>query len=517
MALVLVSVVLLTRYAVQSMFVSYQETVLARQAQGVARVLYNLYQSSNQNWGAVAPLLLPSTRLFRSDIWVVDRTGKIVFTQPSNAPASERPPLARVSAALHGTIVVGVSTSLLGQAQLVWATAPIQSDSGQVIGAAYLVSPSERPQPLPEPRDGFSFPLIQTTTDFVSNVETRLGFTGVLVGLLAVALGVWLARSITEPIQDLRRAVGRIAAGDLTQRVAVRTSDEVGALGHDINVMAQRLEGDVTELRRQEQLRRDLVANVSHDLATPLTGIQGFTEALIDGVVASDQDRQELYESIYREVQRLRRLVGDLQDLSSLENGMGNIQPAPLRLQELVDEALRVESNEASERGIILDQNVAAELPDVWADGDRITQVLFNLLDNAMRYTPRGGKITVSARTKEGSVRVSVRDTGTGIAESELPFVFERFYRVDRSRSRETGGGGLGLAIVKAIISAHGGEIEAKSVLNQGTEMTFTLRILKTSLMDGSEPLLVADRRSGDAVAIRPRQAATGSRRGRPS
>jgi signal transduction histidine kinase len=231
----------------------------------------------------------------------------------------------------------------------------------------------------------------------------------------------------------------------------------------------------MAELRRQEQLRRDLVANVSHDLATPLTAIQGFTEALLDNMVPTEAGRAEMYGSIYREVQRLRRLVGDLQDLSALESGMGHIQPQPLDLAQLVEEALRVVGAEAQERGVSLLRRVPPDLPAVLADGDRITQVLLNLLDNALRYTPPGGSIVAGARVVDGAVEVSIADTGSGIPEDELPQVFERFYRVDRSRSRDTGGGGLGLAIVKAIVTAHGGRVEARSALGKGTEMRFTL------------------------------------------
>jgi signal transduction histidine kinase len=267
--------------------------------------------------------------------------------------------------------------------------------------------------------------------------------------------------------------------------------------------MTTLLEADVNELRRQEGLRRDLVANVSHDLATPLTGIQGFTEALMDGMVSGEAERQELYASIYREVHRLRRLVGDLQDLSSLENGVGYIQPQPLRLAELLEEALSVEHVEAAERGVTLLREVPADLPAVLADGGRITQVLLNLLDNALRFTPDGGSITVSARSNASAVEVTVADTGSGIPIEALPQIFERFYRVDRSRSRETGGGGLGLAIVKAIVTAHGGTVGAASVVGEGTRMTFTLpRVPDAASASGRTAPAKVARRRGAATPV---------------
>ncbi len=480
---VLVSVVLFTRYAVQSLFLSYQEAMMARQAFGIAHYVETLYNITGGNWARVSPIFTETTGLVRGTVWIADKTGHIVLTQA--APTGAQPPSQRrIAAALKGKSVAGASMGLFGQSGHVWVVMPIWDEgTPNIVGAVYVETVLDAPlpsQPGPEGRDHFPLLLVQTASDFVTGVETRLAVSGTIVGLLAIGLGIWLARSITEPIQRLRRTVRRIASGDLTQRVVVQTGDEVGALAHDINLMAERLESDITELRRQEQLRRDLVANVSHDLATPLTGIQGFTEALLDGVVSEEPERTDLYASIYTEVQRLRRLVGDLQDLSSLENGMGHIQPGPLRLGEIVDEAVKVERKEAEERGITISGDIPDGLSEVWADGDRITQVLFNLIDNAMRYTPVGGQIVVSARQDDQWIEVTVSDTGSGIPKEELPYVFERFHRVDRSRSHETGGSGLGLAIVKAIISKHGGQVSVESDLGSGTTIHFTLPVYRT-------------------------------------
>jgi two-component system, OmpR family, sensor histidine kinase BaeS len=471
-AAVLVAVVALTRYSVATIFATYQENVLVRDASQFARVFGRDY-SATHDWHQIAPMFSSSTQFARNDIWILNTQGLPVLQQPPNAPAGERPTLAMLQPALHGQVVTGQINGLLTRPSQVWAAVPLRSNDA-IVGVVFVVAAPDS-MALSIQDDAGPFRLLQTTADFVTNVEHRLALIGVAVGVLAIALGVWLARSITDPIQELRRAVSRIAAGDLSQRVRVRSSDEVGALAADINSMAERLEADVNELRRQESLRRDLVANVSHDLATPLTGMQGFTEALMDGMVSGEEDRQELYGSIYREVGRLRRLVGDLQDLSSLETGMGHIEPQPLRLDELADEALAVEHLEAAERGVNLIRQMPPDIPMVLADGGRITQVLLNLLDNALRFTPDGGSITVSARASGDTVVVTVADTGAGIPAAELPQIFERFYRVDRSRSRETGGGGLGLAIVKAIVTAHGGQIAATSVLGEGTQMSFTL------------------------------------------
>jgi two-component system sensor histidine kinase BaeS len=239
--------------------------------------------------------------------------------------------------------------------------------------------------------------------------------------------------------------------------------------------MANTIEADMNELRHQEQARRDLTANIAHDLATPLTAIQGFSEALADEVITNADERQETAQRIGREVQRLRRLVKDLQQMSSLESGHAQLDLAPLDMHTLVDETLNVIQPEGAQMNIALHNEIAPGTSLVLADSDRITQVLLNLLDNARRHTPDGGSITIKAYSKENMLYTQIRDTGIGIDSADLPHIFERFYRADRSRAGATGGSGLGLSIVKMIITAHGGAIWAESNPGQGTTVTFTL------------------------------------------
>ncbi len=264
--------------------------------------------------------------------------------------------------------------------------------------------------------------------------------------------------------------------GDYAQRVVPPASqDEIEHLSLAFNAMADTIEADVTELRRQEQLRRDLIANIAHDMLTPLTAVQGFSEALADDVITNARVRQETAQLIGREVQRLRRLVSDMQQMTSLEAGRLQFDFAPLNLYELVNETVAVIEFECNQAGITLRNEMSPWLPLVQADGDRITQVLLNLLDNARRHTPAGGTITIGAEPNERGLTVWVSDTGTGIDAADLPYIFERFYRADRSRTGATGGSGLGLSIVKAIITAHGGTIRAQSEPGMGTRVLFTL------------------------------------------
>jgi signal transduction histidine kinase len=239
--------------------------------------------------------------------------------------------------------------------------------------------------------------------------------------------------------------------------------------------MADKIAADVNELREQEQLRRDLIANIAHDLITPLTAIQGYSEAIADDVIAAPAERHETAQLIGREVQRLRRLVGDMQNMTSLEAGRVPLDMAPLDLHDLVTETLTVIAPECEQAQITLSNTIDPATPLALADSDRVTQVLLNLLDNARRHTPSGGQIAVGARAEGAWLVVWISDTGIGIDPQDLPHIFERFYRVDRSRSAASGGSGLGLAIIKAIITAHGGTTWAQSTPGQGTAICFTL------------------------------------------
>jgi signal transduction histidine kinase len=267
--------------------------------------------------------------------------------------------------------------------------------------------------------------------------------------------------------------------GKYTQRVSLpKKLDELGELGLTFNEMADTIEADITELRRQDQVRRDLIANIAHDLTTPLTAIQGFSEALADNVISDSDERQETAQRIGREVQRLRRLVADIQQMTSLEAGRTKLDLAPLDMHAQVDETIAVIAPECEQQGIHVYNDIKPSIPQVIADSDSITQVLLNLLDNARRHTPDGGTIYVGATQQDHHLHIWINDTGTGIDPADLPHIFERFYRADRSRTTSTGGSGLGLSIVKAIITAHGGNIWAESVLGQGTRITFTLPIV---------------------------------------
>jgi two-component system, OmpR family, phosphate regulon sensor histidine kinase PhoR len=227
---------------------------------------------------------------------------------------------------------------------------------------------------------------------------------------------------------------------------------------------------DVTELRRLEQVRTEFVANVSHELRTPLTAIQGYLETLLTGALEEQENARRFLEIVFRHTERLGRLLNDLTDLSNIELGRVSLKLAPTRLDEAVDAVLAIMDAKAKSGKVALRSQLPRDLPPVLADRDRLVQILINLVDNAVKYTPEGGRVTVRAQAPaEGHIEIDVVDTGIGIPPADLPRITERFYRVDKARSRELGGTGLGLAIVKHLVFAHSGLLRIESEPGRGT------------------------------------------------
>ena len=233
---------------------------------------------------------------------------------------------------------------------------------------------------------------------------------------------------------------------------------------------------DITELRRLEQVRTEFVANVSHELRTPLTAIHGFLETLLDGALEEPENARKFLQIVFRHTERLGRLTDDLTDLSNIELGRISLRLEPTVVSDVADSVLAIIAPRAVAGQVSVEAKLPAGLPEVVVDRDRLAQILINLVDNAVKYTPKGGHVRVEGRVAErGMVEVTVRDTGVGIPKADLPRLTERFYRVDKARSRDLGGTGLGLAIVKHLVLAHGGELDIDSELWKGTTVRFTL------------------------------------------
>ena len=233
---------------------------------------------------------------------------------------------------------------------------------------------------------------------------------------------------------------------------------------------------DITELRRLEQVRTEFIANVSHEIRTPLTAIHGYLETLLDGALEEPENARKFLRIVFRHTERLGRLTDDLTDLSNIELGRISLRLEPTAVAEVADSVLAIIAPRASAGQVTLEVKLPANLPRVMADRDRLAQILINLVDNAVKYTPKGGRVWLEGRVREPClVEVAVCDTGAGIPKADLPRLTERFYRVDKARSRDLGGTGLGLAIVKHLVLVHGGELSIDSELWKGTTVRFTL------------------------------------------
>ena len=355
----------------------------------------------------------------------------------------------------EGRIVADSANKLIGQSVgQDWAE-PVGFvvDRGVAVGIVYVnpLGPADDPQ----------------RAAFLASINRALLLAAGVAGLAAVLLTLGISRRILGPVGTLTAAARRMERGDLTQRVEVQSEDEIGELASAFNAMAD-------GLTRLEELRRNMVSDVAHELRTPLSNIRGYLEALRDGVV---EPKREIIDSLYEEAMLLNRLVDDLQELALAEAGQLRLERRPVAAADLINRAMEAARAQAGANGIALRADLPADLPLVNVDPQRIGQVLGNLLSNALTHTPPGGEIVVVTRPGESEVELTISDTGEGIPAEHLSYIFERFYRADRSRSRATGGTGLGLAIAKQLVEAHGGRIEVESEVGRGTLFTFTLPV----------------------------------------
>jgi len=285
--------------------------------------------------------------------------------------------------------------------------------------------------------------------------------------LLAAGIGVLVFREFGTPLSNIMAAADAVAEGDLDVSVPEGGPGEFGRLARSFNRM-------IAELARAEQQRRNLTADVAHELRTPLHIIQGNLEGVLDGVY---EPTREHITATLDETRLLSRLVGDLQTLSLAEAGQLPLHRQWLEAADLLADVATSFSGQAAEAGIEIEVEVAPDAGQVYVDADRLDQVLSNLVSNALHHTPSGGHVTLAAGPLADSMRLIVKDTGSGIAPEDLPFVFDRFWRGDRSRARQPGtGSGLGLAIARQLVQAHGGHIEVESQPGQGTQFIIELR-----------------------------------------
>jgi signal transduction histidine kinase len=316
----------------------------------------------------------------------------------------------------------------------------------------------------------------QLYADFQAGVSDAMLWAGAAAFVSASIISLLVSRQVVSPVQQMMVASRRIADGHYGERVEVSDGvasasvDELGQLALSFNRMADKLAST-------EAMRRELIGDVAHELRTPLATVKGYMEGLIDGALPP---APETYQRVYAEADRLQRLVQSLQELSRIEAGAFDLRPEPLSVGDAVEESLAHLARQYEEKGVSMTSRTAADLPKALADRDRVQQVLLNLLGNALQYTPEGGSVTVSIRRQGEEVAIAVTDSGIGLAPESLPHVFDRFYRVDRSRARASGGSGIGLTVAKHLVESQGGHMWAESSgLGRGSTFTFTLPLAR--------------------------------------
>jgi signal transduction histidine kinase len=283
--------------------------------------------------------------------------------------------------------------------------------------------------------------------------------------LLAVLIGFYIARRISKPLVDMKRVAERMSDGQLDARVAIGGNDELAELGNSLNALAE-------QLHTQEQLRITMTEDIAHELRTPLATLKSHMRAFEDGVWEPTPQR---IHSCYEEIERLAKMVAELEDLTHMESPAFQLKRADLSLDAIIRQGVDLVSAAYLEKKVELAFDCSSTIR-VFADRNRMIQILVNLLSNALKFTPEDGKVRIEALEERQSVRIAIRDTGSGIAREDLPYIFERFYRGDKSRNRRTGGSGLGLTIVKKLVIAHGGHVWAES----GQGAAIYIRLPKT-------------------------------------
>jgi signal transduction histidine kinase len=306
-----------------------------------------------------------------------------------------------------------------------------------------------------------------SATNLLKAINFFLLTGGILAIVVATFITYILARRISQPIRVLTLAVSRLGKGDFSQRVEINDKSEVGELAQTFNSMADNLE-------KSETLRRHIVTDVAHELRTPVSNIRGQLEAIQDKLLKPDA---KSIGSLHEETMLLSRLIDDLQDLTLMEAGKINIRKEPEDVKAIILQTVDVMQPRAKSSGLSIYTDIPDGLPLCYVDQHRVSQILKNLVSNAIIHTPRQGRINISAKKLDSQVEISVADTGEGISQEDLPYIFERFYRADKSRTRVTGGTGLGLTIARRLVEAHGGEIKVESEPGKGSRFYFTIPI----------------------------------------
>lgn len=407
-------------------------------------------------------------RAANARITLIDREGHVVVDSEADAASmgnhAARP---EMSAALGGRVGSDTRRSATVGVNFLYVAVPVEG------GALRLAVP------------------LRDIDRQVNDITRQLLTSVALAFLPAVLVAAVFARIVSRKLAAIIAHAGNLARGKFDSRLSLPGRDEFATLAMQLNETGAKLEKTIAELEAEhqkleqlERIRKDFVINVSHELRTPLASIQGYTETLLDGALHDPEHNIRFLSIIRQNAERLGRLIADLMTLSQIELRRTKFQFASYYINELITDSVDSVRPLAEKKNIAVAIEPAPDRTEVFCDSEAVHQILTNLLDNAVKYTPQNGRVTVSAVPAPDSVEVAVRDTGMGIPQDEVPRLFERFYRVDKARSRELGGTGLGLAIVKHLVKAQGGEIRVTSEVNVGSTFAFTLPVHDMGLLE---------------------------------
>lgn len=403
----------------------------------------------------IFPMIAMMADFSQIKLYIVDNHGQIIVNSGiTNVKKGGIVPVEEISALAQGETIEKVSVeSSSGERFLVSGT-PIVNEQG-FYGGVYVIT------------------SLEGIDQSLQKVRSMLLLAGFGTFFLALGFTYIISKKLSSPLIQMEKAARKIAIGDLDTRVRLTTRDEMGSLAHAINDLA-------FDLQRYRDQRREFFANISHELRTPITYLEGYSKVLKERLYQSPEEAEKYLDIIHEESVRLSRMIGDLFDLSKMDEGKISLQREWIDLTEVLEGAINKTSIQAKEKRLDVHFHIYGESALVYYDGNKLTQVFINLLDNAIRYTDTGS-ISVDLWYEKKKIRITIKDTGMGIPEIELPYIFDRFYRVEKSRSRQYGGTGLGLAIVKNLVELQGGNIRVTSIVSKGTcfELTFPLTDMK--------------------------------------
>jgi signal transduction histidine kinase len=383
----------------------------------------------NRNWDGIQPMIEQWGNLYEQQIVLTDSDGIVVADSQGKLSGEYEPDS-------PGRVI----------------SLPFQREGS---GTLYII---------PKPSSELSFESFQILFESIGRYFLWGGMIAIVIALI---LTYFLSRRILSPVQALTQAANQLGSGDFSQRVDVKGKTELDHLGNTFNTMAD-------NLGRAEELRKNMVADIAHELRNPLANIKGYLEAARDGLIETNEDT---IRKLDEEATLLVRLVDDLQELSLAEAGELKLEREPGDIGKIIETTAQMMQTKASQKGVSLKFAHSDDLPEIDIDVHRISQVLHNLIENAITATPPGGTISISAQQEDDFIEVRVIDNGEGIPAEDLENIFERLYRVDKSRARATGGSGLGLTIARRLVEAHGGQIRVESEPGKGSCFSFTIPI----------------------------------------